>query len=66
MIRDGSGKMKGRRNHRRAKMQRYVWRRIEADAVAADWRYRARLFYVDEGDIPRTIQVRDIHEALKW
>lgn len=64
MIRGGNGKLKGRRNRRPAKCQRYVWRRIKADMAASDWRFSTRLFYVD--DTPRMIQVRDIQDALKW
>lgn len=64
LTRDGSGKLKGRRNHRRAKMQQFVWRRIEADMHAADWRYNSRLFAIDE--VPKTIQFADIQKALKW
>lgn len=57
LIRGGDGKLKGKRNRRAAQWQFYVWRRIRADMIM-------RLVSVDEA--PKTIQIRDIQEAMKW
>ena len=65
MTRDGSGKLKGRRNRRatRAKQRpagpmRWIDRHID------DWRYYTRLVAIDE--TPRSISWAEIQDAMKW